>query len=296
MAVRHDENRITSSFLPTSAEVEDLRELARFGALPDAPGLAKLCRTISSAPAQLQRYDTEITKLQKDLDRLVSERSALDSYTGLCRSVLSPVQKLPNELLADIFDLCFPIELYSVSSAGTGTSEVDRLACRYLLQLAQVCSRWHRVAMETPRLWSTMSVHTDLWDGCLTDSNTLLNLLESSLTRSQEHLLNLNLRVSNSSSGDLVLKSLLQHEHRWKYLQLCSRDSPSEFLSAGTRDLDCLVGLALNVKLWGNMSAFRNAPSLKELAFAGHIDDLPMLPWTQIESLTFDSLRIPNPM
>ncbi|KAJ7146922.1 hypothetical protein C8R44DRAFT_552905, partial [Mycena epipterygia] len=63
---------------------------------------------IAESPDELARYDSEIQQLQDRLDGLRSERATLESYANGCRSVLSPVRRLPAELLVDIFDICAP--------------------------------------------------------------------------------------------------------------------------------------------------------------------------------------------
>ncbi|KAK7043373.1 hypothetical protein R3P38DRAFT_2883822 [Favolaschia claudopus] len=270
MAVLHEESRFTSFCLPTPAEVENIRELARFGALPTGLELSKLQLTMANAPAEIQHYETEIETLQKEISRLASERTSLESYLNLCRSVLSPVHRLPNEMLADIFDLCLPEELYWISDTITVDDEMNRLAHSHLLQLAQVCTRWHRVAMHTPKLWSLITVDVDYWSPGVSDgvNSILANLLESSLARGQDFPLTLNIGIADSISpnGEAIGEMVLQHAHRWREVFIWSRGAPNMALSSATIKLDQLVKLDLNVELWKDVQVFQNTPTLTDFS------------------------------
>ncbi|KAJ7831409.1 hypothetical protein B0H14DRAFT_2277533, partial [Mycena olivaceomarginata] len=72
------------------------------------PEASSFRTTISAIPAELDRYETEISKTSNHLNRLASERRTLASYADGCRGVFSPVRRLPAELLAEIFSMCFP--------------------------------------------------------------------------------------------------------------------------------------------------------------------------------------------
>ncbi|KAK7043360.1 hypothetical protein R3P38DRAFT_3347512 [Favolaschia claudopus] len=284
----------TAAFLPTTADIASVRELARHGALP--PDLPKLKTRLFGASLDLERYDTAIRKLETELSRLTSERSALLSYTKLCRSVLSPINTIPNELLAEIFGFCFPHELYQIADDTTTTNEVDRVSHHHLLQLAQVCSRWNRIAMHTPKLWSTIAVETVLWKRCPLKTDTLIELLESALSRGNIHPLTLRISISTTRICGLVLQSLFRHSKRWKAVDFWSSAGPSGALtSMPSLDLAQLATLYVDVEsTWKDIRIFQNAPRLTKLAFTRDPEDLPLLPWGQIEAVTYDSLDTAN--
>ncbi|KAJ6535802.1 hypothetical protein DFH09DRAFT_931658, partial [Mycena vulgaris] len=135
---------------------------------------------IAEAPSELSRYDSEIERLEAALARVRSERASLESYTDGCRSLFSPVRRLPTELLADIFDMCAPPDTHELSDTTTPEEEVDR-----------VCSRWHRIVMATPMLWSKIAADTDLWDRTNASSATLLRLIAAALERGADFPLSL---------------------------------------------------------------------------------------------------------
>jgi hypothetical protein len=93
---------------------------------------------IDQSPLELKRYAAEIQRLEKTLAELKSDLASLESYTNGCRSMFSPLRRLPNELLVEIFDLCSPPGADLISDSTTPEEEEDRVARNYLLQLSQV--------------------------------------------------------------------------------------------------------------------------------------------------------------
>ncbi|KAJ6501218.1 hypothetical protein C8R47DRAFT_1211476 [Mycena vitilis] len=181
-------NSFPSPAAPTAAQTLELLNILRSNTVP--PAVASFQATISAAPAlELARYDTEIERLQKVLDKLISERCTLAEYADRCRTVLSPIRRVPTELWATIFDMCSPFATDgndNLSDETTPEAEVDRVSQWHLLQLSQlimlelkVSSFWHKIAMDTPRLWSKIVLDTSLWIETTLSPVKLLSLLQS---------------------------------------------------------------------------------------------------------------------
>ncbi|KAJ8455292.1 hypothetical protein ONZ45_g18987 [Pleurotus djamor] len=99
--------------------------------------------------------DEEISKLKKAILALSSRRNSL-----------SPVNNLPNEVLAHIFVIARRQTSYSaVHQAFLPVSPSDIIA---------VCHQWREVAMNTPRFWSMISSHNgNLASECIAKSGNL---------------------------------------------------------------------------------------------------------------------------
>ncbi|KAK6980719.1 hypothetical protein R3P38DRAFT_467135 [Favolaschia claudopus] len=286
----------TSDFLPTASEQENIKALSRSNSLPSNSVKAQLQIIISAAPAELDRYDAAIRKLHCaeyqqyswHIPRITWEREALASYAAFCRSILSPIRKLPNELIADIFDLCLPASLYVLAHTASMEEEMNRISHAYLLKLAHVCSHWYRIAMETPKLWSTITVdvESELWDRSNNRVNTALGALEFSLMRGKDYPLNLNACVTSGIIPLSICGLLLRHIRRWKKVYFLSNRPPPWPASAS---LDQLVSLDFDVVGWDHVGTFLKAPRLTELTFSGNIEEIPMLPWAQLKNITYDS-------
>ncbi|KAK7058208.1 hypothetical protein R3P38DRAFT_2844830 [Favolaschia claudopus] len=276
----------TSTLSPTPADLVDIQQLARCG-------------------TDLERYDAEIENLkvaeqnrlvEQELSRLTLEREILASYAAFCQSVLSPAQKLPNELLGEIFDLCLHEKL--IPGVGTNTLEdqMHLFARRDLQELAQVCFRWYCVAIGTPQLWSTLIIHSDVWDRSLLHAEILTKLLESLLIRGKDYPLTIEMGISDTMRCDQVLSLLSRHAHRWRDVDFwSSRGQNTTFHRIKNLKLDRLVSLSLDVA-WERVKAFRNARCLTELTFERDFTDLPLLPWSQIKTVNYDSLKAGDPV
>lgn len=127
-----------SHLLPSSAQVTQLHDILRSNNLPPGSVASSFQSVIDQSPLELKRYAAEIQRLEKTLAELKSDLASLESYTNGCRSMFSPLRRLPNELLVEIFDLCSPPGADLISDTTTPEEEEDRVARNYLLQLSQV--------------------------------------------------------------------------------------------------------------------------------------------------------------
>ncbi|KAJ7687509.1 hypothetical protein B0H17DRAFT_1069806 [Mycena rosella] len=113
----------------------------------------QLSSVVSSLSDELLRYDEDITALEAQLARLVSERAVLRSLHTDCGSLLAPIRRLPSEILAEIFALNLPPSaILDELEDGYQEGAFDVLAHSPLLAISQVCARWHAIAMGTPAL------------------------------------------------------------------------------------------------------------------------------------------------
>ncbi|KAJ6511081.1 hypothetical protein C8R45DRAFT_401467, partial [Mycena sanguinolenta] len=55
---------------------------------------------------RLKGLDDEITKLQKAIDRLVEERSRVAAYLEDHKALISPVRRLPLDIIQELFVAC----------------------------------------------------------------------------------------------------------------------------------------------------------------------------------------------
>ncbi|KAF7376788.1 hypothetical protein MSAN_00096100 [Mycena sanguinolenta] len=101
---------------------------------------------------RLKGLDDEITKLKKAIDKLAEERSRVAAYVEAHKALLSPVRRLPLDIIQELFVACLPTHRNCVMSA----SEAPVL-------LGRVCSAWRAILHTTSRLWSRLHVVEPLW-------------------------------------------------------------------------------------------------------------------------------------
>ncbi|KAJ7798632.1 hypothetical protein B0H14DRAFT_2253633, partial [Mycena olivaceomarginata] len=141
---------------------------------------------ISSSPAELERYDTEISRLRAIIDKLEKDRNVVEEYQLLCRYTVSPIRRMPAEILTEIFAFFVPDAFETLDTSMQYEEQVQgelaRVANADLLRIAHVCPRWHKLAMETPSLWSSIGLHLKLWRD-VRSRGRMVTVLESSLER-----------------------------------------------------------------------------------------------------------------
>ncbi|KAJ7431930.1 hypothetical protein B0H11DRAFT_2128151, partial [Mycena galericulata] len=258
----------SSPLIPNPEQIARLRDILHSNTLP--PETSNFRSIIAEAPPELARYD----------------RATLESYTNGCRSVLSVLRRFPIELLGEIFDICAPPGAKEISQATTCEEEVECLAKKYLLQVSQVCSRWHTVGMGTPKLWSNIVVDETLWIGSSKRPETLLALVEYSLRRSGGHPLHIQVSVGyDSVENAFLLEMLSRHASHWQHLYLWNR------LSSEKKKLPLLETLEIQNR-GPELGIFKIAPRLTTVAFTGPANKIPFLPWKQIRYFSYLSLNV----
>lgn len=86
----------------------------------------------------------------------IRQAKSIVGQTRNCSPTLSPIQSLPPEVLASVFQIVVgvrPCGIKAGDSSGTNAS-----LTKYPDLLSQVCSRWRRVAIGLPKLWSHIDI------------------------------------------------------------------------------------------------------------------------------------------
>jgi hypothetical protein len=142
---------------------------------------------------------------------------------------LSPIHRLPNELLNKIF-------LFACAE-----NVLTFRATHHAVNIAAVCGRWRLLAISYSSLWSSFQIHlrdddsteADTRDGLLPDTNDedalansqLETCLDTYLKRSRQQPLTLyivaeKLRDPEGDPEHPLLSKLVAHSSRWKHLTL----------------------------------------------------------------------------
>jgi hypothetical protein len=122
-----------------------LREPPTKESIRDARNALHLTRReISQLTTQIDTADAALALLvhdsKKNINSLIAHRAHLEATELRTLAYLSPIRKLPSELLRDIF-----------------ISNFDEYPCCAWV-LAAVCSSWRRLVLQTPKLWSKVFV------------------------------------------------------------------------------------------------------------------------------------------
>ncbi|KAF5381170.1 hypothetical protein D9757_009426 [Collybiopsis confluens] len=190
-------------------------------------------------------YNDEILRLEKQISSLKDRRD----------EVISPIHRLPNEILSQIFPgVCDNIDTrYAIERCGISTPP---------FWLSAVCYRWRSLCLADSRLWATLVINC----GKKQDIRTA-ELLDLFIERSKQQPLRLNIVCFDDHPSVTLVHRLTVCSSRWKDLTLTLEGLSS--LSSELQRLPFPVLESLNiqgVKDGGDLGIFSHVPKLKTLS------------------------------
>ncbi|KAJ7782578.1 hypothetical protein DFH07DRAFT_791200 [Mycena maculata] len=182
---------------------------------------------------KVKRLDAEIAELQRAIDKLAEERDGLVAYVEGHRALITPMRRLPLDIIQEIFIACLPTHRNCVMSA----SETPVL-------LGRICGSWRAISLSTPRLWARLHVvePTRDYNTRSTFDAKYAQRLETTkmwLGRSGTCPLSLSLKngynfvdgPSSQLNSNLFLRELISVSSRWRHIDFSIPASATEFLS-----------------------------------------------------------------
>jgi hypothetical protein len=209
---------------------------------------------ISKADARVAHIDEEVTELQEMLKHLRAERASLYRYRKRNRAILSPLRRMPPEMLGEIFALTVPS--FNAALSGNGINMV-----RSPWLLTQVGSLWRAVSVSTPSLWSRVVI--DFKNGY----HNPVPLIELQLQRAQS----LKIHFYGSETADSRLQNQLfqllsEQSLRWEELWLVLTSDMVPLLAALRGRLSSLKQVQMETCFVQTpadpLDCFQTAPSL----------------------------------
>ncbi|KAJ6505827.1 hypothetical protein C8R47DRAFT_1315994 [Mycena vitilis] len=271
---------LSSSLLPTPADKQQLMSLLRSNSVP--VDRSRFDVVIASSRSEVARYDTEIRRLQRLLDRMTSERAELLDYTAGCRSLFSPIRRLPTEIITEIFALCSPGQVsFFDPMEETPGDMFGRSSQSHLLRLSQASSHWRDIIMQTPWLWATIAVDCPEPGG---QAKRTTALLSRSLERSGSCLLAVGC-IGNSMDGG-ALELLAQHSARWQTADIYLNKAAADSLSSSRGNFSNLKRLKIG-GFGPRSNLFSTASKLTHVTLAISQGMVPDLPWAELRQVDF---------
>ncbi|KAG2005657.1 hypothetical protein CC2G_002044 [Coprinopsis cinerea AmutBmut pab1-1] len=96
--------------------------------------------------AQIARIRELLDATEDNIEELQAQLNHQSEIKQLCQLILSPMRRIPDDILQEIFLLTVPTDLNQCHDI------------RGLLRLTAVCSRWRDIALSTARLWNRICV------------------------------------------------------------------------------------------------------------------------------------------
>ncbi|KAF7336856.1 F-box domain-containing protein [Mycena venus] len=180
--------------------------------IPEGSEVPFVQSLVSETDSRLASLDDAISKLRGQLKTLEEARTSLLTYRTRNSAILSPLRKMPPEVLGEIFLWTLP----SLRDEFT-RCKVDVRACPWVL--THVSSGWRTVAHSTPSLWSRVVINYET--SAPASSAYPSSLVEAQLQRSQK----LNIHIRGCEETDflpqiLMFQLLSQHSSRWEELSV----------------------------------------------------------------------------
>ncbi|KAF7345515.1 F-box domain-containing protein [Mycena venus] len=172
---------------------------------------------ILDVDAHLACVENKISKLQERVNQLEEERVSLSSFRTRNIAILSPLRRVPPEVLGEIFWWTLP----SITNE-LDWGKFDISQCPWVL--TQISSRWRTISISTPSLWSRLVIDYDPDERPMTrdpSSAYPLSLAMAQIQRARKLKIHFYGCEKVDSRPQIQLFQLLsQHSSRWEELSL----------------------------------------------------------------------------
>ncbi|KAJ7202082.1 hypothetical protein GGX14DRAFT_463762 [Mycena pura] len=244
-----------------------------------------------------------LDQLQRAIDKLAEERSSLAAYIDGHNALLSPIRRMPLDIIQEIFVACMPTH-----------RNCDMRATEAPVLLGRICSAWRAISLTTPRLWSRVHiVEPSLNHSSSSPSTRLLSLYDEALA---QRLATIKTWLSRSGQCGLsitvhcaatacrpnvdypIVTALIPFATRWEHIGLTAPNEVlASLLSVAEADVPLLKSLLVkDVQFfydafrhnWDSLSLCR-APNLSHLSLSGSLGNLSLeapLRWEQLLELS----------
>ncbi|KAF5356427.1 hypothetical protein D9758_009524 [Tetrapyrgos nigripes] len=256
------------------------RDRIRSPGSPTSSESSQLSKLISNAEQDLSDYEKDIQSVENVLLDLSKKKEELERYVDHCKSYLSPIRRLPTEIMGEIFLNYQDLHMSDREDRqfrGPLTRPLYSSPAMTALVLSSVCKLWHTITLATPQLWSRFSLR--IRGKC----GSLSHLLEIYLSRSKQHPLTFDVVVNGDGpNSNIIIRLLSAHSHRWFFAN-CDGRCPGLNMQL---DLPLLQSLEMQYEDADSLNAFAGARALRTVSLVGIPRFLlSNLPWDQIQFL-----------
>ncbi|KAK0184472.1 hypothetical protein F5146DRAFT_1145309 [Armillaria mellea] len=175
---------------------------------------ASLRDIVNQGPQMLSDLDAKFADVKDILQQLIRERSQLADNLSIAKKVLHPIRRLPTDILGEILFASVPSPAQCLFSRLRYDS-MNLLEGPWLI--SHVCRRWRDIAINTSKLWSSISLDF------LTDASGALGftlMLGCYIERSSNLELTLSVKSYVDVSDHSALPLLISTCCRWKDVAL----------------------------------------------------------------------------
>ncbi|KAJ7622432.1 hypothetical protein FB45DRAFT_838535, partial [Roridomyces roridus] len=273
---------LTSARMPPTISYSIREELLTSNLCPLDSEIPSIKRLLADPQPRVEALNAQIGGLQAALANLVRERDDLVSHAERYRAVLSPIRRVPPELVAEVFRLVpFTRKIQ------------NKTVTKPPWTLGHICSSWRETALGCPLLWRSFT---------LTTSNFRSEaMITAQLPRTANVPLLVNFEWNNDADGGAcaLLGLLLPHSSRWQSLRIrCHHHAAAEIVLESLQvikgrisqleKLEFFVGRTVHPTPSNKWEMFSISPRLSEVLLTevlwhGYSPQFS-IPWSQIRN------------
>jgi hypothetical protein len=147
--------------------------LLRNNDIPSESTIREVKESLHAPLIELQEIEIEIQRLCELVETMKIKRKTIQKRIDDHNIILSPVRRLPLDVLHEIFFHCLPTHRNPIMSSSESP-----------ILLTHICSSWRAIALSSPRIWS--KIHIPLpgdpglyqENGLITDGTSLSRLFQ----------------------------------------------------------------------------------------------------------------------
>jgi hypothetical protein len=265
----------------------------------------QLALLTKEAELDVRDYNKKISWMRARVLALERERDLFEWHLESAKSLLSPIRRLPVEIVAEIFShycdqTTLVYEQVMDRYEGSGYYMIPQLKMSVpAARLGQVCWAWRSIAQSTPSLWATISLslrdELAIFEGNL--SQRLMSALYHVLKSSANHALDVSIfSVDFEETLHPAVTLLVAECRRWLRADL-HFSNPETFcdgrLEALRENLPLLqiLGLRSDDYTEDKSHIFSVAPCLHDIHIKTLMPKYIALPWEQLRSATVQEPR-----
>ncbi|KAF8194558.1 hypothetical protein BJ912DRAFT_176274 [Pholiota molesta] len=227
---------VNTNYIPTDEEVLQIQAF-----------LAKPLRKLGVLEDGISAAELHVHNLRREREDLLQQ---IDKY----RTLISPVRRLPPDVLREIFIACLPDDRNPTMSCDEAP-----------VVLTRVCASWRNIAMNTPRLWAALHITVPRsgpvsnvsYDSITGERITMTEVMDTRLAAVREWIkrsgslpLSFSLHEHEvyppSDYAGVFLRCISEYRTRWKSLSLaCAATSFAKIREIPPSEIPLLETLSL---------------------------------------------------
>ncbi|KAJ6573380.1 hypothetical protein DFH09DRAFT_1277033 [Mycena vulgaris] len=270
-----------------------LTDMLHTNAVPSDVVCESIRHFLQGPQKELAYLTEEILRLESLLEEASNKRDCLKQFIDAHLALVSPVRRLPDDIVGTIFVAALP----STRNPAISSDEAPLLLC-------QICRSWRIIALATPRLWARIHVVVQTQSRIQNLTDMVTSWLARSGTVPLEFSIFFSRTFESTCDPSLLVATLVGLSPRWKDIQFdLAKNSSLSFIapvaSLSSEDVPLLQTFTINVPMQsagrGTTAPFTilRAKSLRSVTLPGTGNWALQNPglWGHLQDLTISAYR-----